>query len=66
MSQECGAWGRQHSGASQACIWEAVQALDIHSLLRQSQAALTTFTQQRQWRLPSQLFSTSKVHTRCR
>ena len=48
----CGSWGRQHSGASQACIWHAVQLMDVHSLLRQSFQSLRTLMQARDWTRP--------------
>ncbi|KAL1512074.1 hypothetical protein AB1Y20_005347 [Prymnesium parvum] len=57
----CGSWARQHSGASEACIWYAARTFDVHSLLRQTQAALIKLMKQRRWWLPAKAGSMPKL-----
>jgi hypothetical protein len=46
---QCGAWGRIHSEASQACLWRAAVSMDVHSLLRQSWRGLNDLRASRHW-----------------
>ncbi|KAL3918598.1 MAG: hypothetical protein SGPRY_005951, partial [Prymnesium sp.] len=63
MAAGCGSWGKQHSGASLACIWQAVRRLDVHSLMRQNHSSFLSLMRSREWPLP-RVRRMSKVRVR--